>query len=292
MITNKMQSRIVIFFLFLCITATYSCKKNTEVKQRVAVAKVYDTYLYLSDIKHIFPEKVTKQDSIQLATTFINTWIKTQLLLRQAENNLTPEQRDVDQQVLAYKSSLLIYKYEEQMLAQKVDTVVKDAEIEEYYNNNTPNFVLEENLVKALFLKIPKTAPDIDKVKIWYKSENIEEYKKLDSYCYNYAVKYHTFNDNWVVFNMVQLDLPHKIENEDEFLKNNSYIEQEDNEFYYFILIKNKNQKGSLAPLTFVRNKINDIIINKRKVEFLNNLESNIFNDAQKNYEIYNLDKK
>jgi hypothetical protein len=273
------------------VSVFFSCKKKSEVKE-IPVAKVYDKYLYLSDIKHIFPDKVTKQDSIQLATSYINTWIKNQLLLRQAELNLTPEQLDISQQLEVYRSSLLIFKYEEQMVSQKIDTIVNNAEIEEYYNKNASNFILEESLVKALYLKIPKTAPNIEGLKKWYKSDNKEDLKNLDSYCYNYATKYDFFGDNWVVFSMIQGDLPQKIENAEEFLKNNSYIEQEDDNFYYFVNIKNKNHQGSLAPLTFVRSKIKDIIINKRKVEFLNNLENNLFNDAQSHFETYNLDKK
>jgi hypothetical protein len=285
-----MQNRILIV-VFLCISITFSCKRKQEIQQ-VVVAKVYDKYLYLSDIRHIFPEKVTKQDSIQLATSYINTWVKNELLLRQADLNLTPEQKDITQQIDAYRSSLLIYKYEDQMVKQKIDTIVKDTEIEEYYNSNASNFVLEDNLVKALYLKIPKTAPNIDGVKKWYKSDRTEDLKNLDSYCYNYATKYDFFNDSWIIFGQLQRDLPKKIDGEDEFLKNNNSIEQEDSVYFYFVNIKDKNQKGSLAPLNFVKLKIKDIIINKRKMQFLNDLENNIFNEAQdrKHFEIYNLD--
>jgi hypothetical protein len=287
-----MQNRKVNYLLIVLVIFSLSCAKK-QVEKQIAIARVYDKDLYLSDIKHIFPKKVSKQDSIQLATTYINTWIKNQLVLRQAENNLTPEQKDIEQQLETYRSSLLIYKYEEQMVKQKIDTVVENSEIEEYYNKNASNFILENNLVKALYLKIPRTAPDINGLKKWYKSENKEDLKKLDSYCYNYAAKYDFFNNNWIDFTFLQGDLPQKIENEDEFLKNNSFIEQEDKDFYYLVNIKDKNQKGSLAPLPFVKTKIYDIIINKRKVEFLNNLENNIFNDAQdhKQFKIYNLDK-
>jgi hypothetical protein len=288
-----MQNRIVFYTLIVLISTCLSCNKKA-VENEEAVAKVYDKTLYLSDIRHIFANKVTKQDSIQLATSYINTWIKTQLLLRQAELNLTPEQLDISQQIEAYRSSLLIFKYEEQMVKQKIDTIINTSEIEEYYNKNASDFVLEENLVKALFLKIPKTAPNIEGLKKWYKSENKEELKKLDSYCYNYAAKYDIFNNDWIAFGILQRDLPQKIENEDEFLKNNSFIEQDDKDFYYLVNIKDKNQKGSLSPLLFVKLKIKDIIINKRRVEFLNSLENNIFNDAQdhKHFEIYNLEKK
>lgn len=288
-----MIKKIKVYLIFSLFLAILSCTTGKKPENKVPVAKVYDKYLYLSDIAHIFKNKVTKQDSIEIATSYINTWIKTQLLLRQSELNLTPEQLDISQQLDAYRSSLLIYKYEEQMVEQKIDTSVTDKEVEDYYSRNTTNFILEENLVKALYLKIPRSAPDIDGLKKWYKSENKEDLKKLDSYCYNYAAKYDFFNNQWVSFTLLKRDLPEKIEDEDEFLKTNQFIEQKDTSSYYFVYIKEISHKGTLSPLVFVKSQIIDIILNKRKVKFLGDLETNIFNDAQdhKHFVIYNLDK-
>jgi hypothetical protein len=278
--------------LFVFILSAISCKPKNKEKQ-VPVAKVFDKYLYFSEIKHIFPEKVSKQDSIEIASAYITTWVKNQLMLKQAELNLTEEQKDISEQVETYKSSILIYKYEDQMVRQKIDTAVSKQDIENYYNQNSANFILQENLVKAIYLKIPKTAPNIDDVKKWYQSNKTSDINKLDSYCYNYAVKYDFFSDDWVSFNQLENDLPKKIDNEDEFLKSNSFIEQEDDKFCYFISIKDKNLRGTLSPLEFVKTRIYDIIVNKRRMEYLNSLEINIFHDAQdrKTFEIYKLDK-
>jgi len=281
-------------FLMLLLIATFmaSCNRKPQDK-KIPVAKVYDKYLYLSDIQHIFPEKVTKDDSIALAKSYITTWIKTQLIVNKAELNLPAEQLDINQQIDAYRSSLLIYKYEDQMIKEKLDTTVTDEEMEAYFNQNTASFVLEENVVKALYIKVPKTAPDINNVKTWYKSEEHEDIKKLDSYCYNYAAKYDYFKDNWVNFENILRGLPKQIDNEDEFLKKNRYIEQEDKDFYYFVYIKEHNSKGAIPPFIVVKSKIKDIIFNKRKIKFLSDLENKIFNDAQdhSNFAIYNLEK-
>jgi hypothetical protein len=291
--TIRMERRYSILIILMAIFLATSCHKKTK-EDKIPVAKVLDKYLYFSDIQHIFPSKITKEDSISLAKSYISTWIKTQLILNKAELNLSADQLDITQQIEAYRSSLLIYKYEELMLKDKLDTVVSDAEIEAYFNQNASNFILEENLIKVLFIKIPKKAPNIDKLKIWYKSDQREDIKKLDSYCYNYAAKYDYFKDNWVLFSFIQNELPNKIENEDEYLKANKYIEQEDNDFFYFVYIKERNSKGAISPINFVHNKIKDIIINKRKVKFLTDLETKIYNDAQDHdhFVIYNYEKK
>lgn len=293
LIICRMNKIVIILVGLLLLFMSPSCHKKPKT-DKVPVAKVLDKYLYQSDIQHIFPPKITKEDSIALAKSYISTWVKTQLILNKAEMNLSPDQLDISQQIETYRSSLLIYKYEEQMLKEKLDTIVTDAEAEEYFNQNAANFILQDNLVKALYIKIPKKAPNIDKVKSWYKSDQKDDIKKLDSYCYNYATKYDYFKDNWVVFSFIQSELPKRIENEDDFLKSNRYIEQEDSVSYYFVYIKEKNSKGAISPINFVQNKIKDIIINKRKLNFLTDLENKIYNDAQdhENFVIYNNEKK
>lgn len=278
---------LLIFFL------TASCQKRVK-EDKIPVAKVLDKYLYLSDIQHIFPIKITKDDSISMAKSYISTWVKTQLILNKAELNLSPDQVEITQQIETYRSSLIIYKYEELLLKEKLDTVVSDIEIEKYFNQNAANFILDENLLKALYIKVPLKAPNIEKLKIWYKSDQREDIKKLDSYCNNYATKYDYFKDNWILFSFIQSKLPTRIENEDEYLKSNKYIEQKDNNFYYFVYIKERNSKGAISPINFVHNRIKDIIINQRKVKFLTDLETKIYNDAQDhdNFVIYNYEKK
>jgi hypothetical protein len=281
-----------IAFLFSLIVLV-SCGKKKE-GPKIVVAKVLDKYLFLSDIQHIFPKGVNKEDSISLANSYITTWIKTQLLVNKAELNLTADQLDVESQIEAYRSSLLIFKYEEQMVKNKLDTLVNDDEIQQYFDQNASNFILDDNIVKALFIKVPKNAPNIDNVKKWYKSDQREEIKKLDSYCYNYAAKFDYFKDEWVDFNIIKNELPKIIDNEDEFLKTNRYVEQADSSFLYFVYLKERISKGSISPLDFIRNKIKDIIINKRKFKFLTDLEAKIYDDAQdhSNFVIYNIDKK
>jgi hypothetical protein len=260
----------------------------------VPVAKVNDKILYLSDLQHIFNKNQTKEDSAGFAQTYIENWIKTQLLLKKAELNLNDEQLDISDQLEAYRSSLLIYKYEEQMMREKVDTVVSKEDIENYYKDNSSNFLLNENLVKAIFIKIPIGAPQNEQLKKWYKSERSEDFTNLEKYCYAYANKYSDFDEDWISFATIQNQLPEIITNEDEFLTNNRLIEKQDTNFLYLVKIREVKLNGTIAPVEFVKMKVKDIIINKRKLEFISELEKNIYNDAadHSNFKIYNLDKK
>lgn len=292
----RVKSSLSFALICLCALAVCfsSCGNKKTQDEEVPVAKVEDKILYLKDMQHIFNKSQSKADSTAIAQTYIDNWIKTQLLLKKAELNLTEDQLNISDQLDAYRSSLLIYKYEEQMVRDKVDTTVTKDEIEKYYTENSSNFVLNENLVKALFIKIPISAPENENLKRWYKSDKPEDVKNMEKYCYSYANKYTYFDEDWISFAYFQRQLPKEIENEDEFLKNNRIIETQDDGFLYLVKLNDLRIKGNTAPVEYVRSKIKDIILNKRKLTFISELEKNIYNDAadHSNFKIYNLDKK
>lgn len=82
----------------------------------------------------------TAEDSAEVAKNYIDNWIKRQLILQVAEKYLTAEQLDIERRVQDYKESLIIYSYENELIQQKLDTVVSQDEIEAYYQQYEENF--------------------------------------------------------------------------------------------------------------------------------------------------------
>ena len=166
------------------------------------------------------------------------------------------------------------------MIQQKLDTNITEQEIEDYYNQYSGNFVLNHNIVKVLYIKLYKDAPEIDKVKRWYKSDNSEDMSRLEDYCYQYATKFDNFNDDWIPFNNILLEVPISVDDQERFLRYNKYIETEDDLFYYLVRINEYSLKSTIQPLEYAKLKIKNIILNKRKFTFINELENNVYKEA------------
>ena len=275
----KMISYIRYLSIFVLILLI-SCNKKSIENNEITLAKVHDKYLYESDIKNLFTTTVSKDDSVTIARNYINNWIKKQLMLQKAEINLSEESKDIEKQIEDYRSSLLIFKYKQELIKQKMDTIVTDEEIDNYYNEYSANFVLNHNIVKVLYLKISKEAPEIDKIKRWYKSNNTEDLSRLEDYCYQYATKFDDFDNNWIPFNNLLIEIPANIVDQERYLRYNKYIEPEDDLFYYFVKINEYSLKSTVQPLEYARLKIKSIILNKRKFTFIDELENTIYNDA------------
>jgi len=275
--------------LFAVILSFVTCSDFKRKSGEKPVARAFDKYLYPNDINDIMPANISASDSVLAARDYIEKWINKQLLLNKAEINLTEEEQNVDKQIENYKTSLLIYKYEQSLIEQKLDTFISFQEIEEYYNENSSNFMLNDNLVKALFLQVPRTSPEIWKIRRWYRSANEEDIKKLENYCYQYATKYDFFDDSWVYFSEIGKSLPIKIDNPEQYLKYRKFIEIKDSTYYYFVNIKDRRLIGTVSPLEIVSKNIRNIILNKRKIRLIKELEANIYNDAlnRNNFIIY-----
>ena len=272
---------IIVLFIVSC--------SNPDKQNNKPVARVLEKYLYLSDIKKIVSDQVTPADSAVIVGNYIDHWLKKQLILQKAELNLTDEQKNVDKQIEDYRSSLIIYKYKQKFIEQKLDTVITDKIIEEYYDSYASEFKLNNNIIIPLYIKILKTTPDIFKLRKWYKSEENDDIKQLEEYCYQYAKKFVFLEDNWISFSDLLKEVPIKINNHEQYLKYNKFIEAQDTLYYYFINIKDYKLKNEVSPLSIIENKIISIILNKRKLQLIQYLEKNMYQDALGNndFEVY-----
>ena len=168
------------------------------------------------------------------------------------------------------------------MIQEKLDTVLTDLELENYYTANENSFKLSSNIVKALFIKLPLETPDLNKIKLLARSNDQNDRQQLESYCYQFAEKFDDFNEDWVTMDRLSVELPQDIVNQDDFLRRNTWFETSDSSYVYMISIRDYRQRYSLAPFEYVRNDIQSIILNNRRFEFLQTLENGIYNEAIK----------
>ncbi len=278
--------QIFVLSLFLTVFIS-SCGNFNNKPKQIPIAKVFNKNLYQSDLAEIIPQNISPQDSISMANKFINNWIRKELMLRKAELNLSEREKNFEKQIADYRTSLIIFKYQQQLLNQKLDTVVSKIEIQNYYDQNSPNFILNQIAIRAFFIKVPLNAPNINQIKLW--SRNERDIHHLESYAKQYAVIYDYFNDDWIYFDHLLKEIPITITDQERFLRNNPYVEVVDSLYYYFAGIKEFKLIGSRIPLSLVEENIKNTIIKKRKLDFLQNLEINLYNEAlSKNlFEIY-----
>lgn len=276
--------------LFCIISLLTGCKNTHNPAKRIPVAEVGKVILYFDEMPKIIQHGNNDADSAALIQNYINKWAKRQLLLKKAEDNLSPSLKaEIDKQLEETRSNLVIYQYQRQMIQEKLDTVLTDDELENYYSSNQNSFILGSNIVKALFIKLPLETPELSKIRLLARSNDQKDLQQLESYCYQFAEKFDDFNEEWVSMDRLSVELPQSIENEENFLKRNTFFETSDSTSTYLVSIRDFRLRSSLAPFEYVKVDIKRIIWNTRRFEFIQSLENGIYNEALKenSFKIY-----
>jgi hypothetical protein len=256
---------------------------------RQTVARVNNAYLYKDELLGIVPPGSSAEDSTARTESYIDSWIRKQLLIQEASKKININEAEVERKILDYRYSIIAYEYQSHYIKQNLDTSISENEIATYYKNNIDNFILKQNIVRATYIKIPVNAPRSKNLKGLIFSKDSDELKELKSYCLSFAVAYHIVDSSWIVFddlvrNSPMVEIPNKV----QFLKTNPYYETEADNFHYFLKVEEYRISDNVSPLEFVRDEIKNIILNKRKVELAKKLEDEIYNHAsdQEEFEI------
>ena len=276
-------------FCFILLFALVSCKNMNNKEQEKPVARVFDLYFYPSDLDRLIPDGVATEDSVRIARRLTEEWVREKLLLNRAEQYLSGEQMDVEKQIEEYRSSLLTFKYKQKLLSQNLDTIVSNEEIQSYYDLNSSNYILDNDVVKVNFVKVPIDAPQLNDVRRWYRSEQPEDLDNLEKYCINFASNYMIKGETWFRISSLFANIPLTVSNLPNYLNYTKNIEVNDSAFYYFIHIIDRVQEGQISPHFIVKDDIQSVIINKRKIKFIEDLENSVYNDgrAKNKVEIY-----
>lgn len=273
-------------FLTLLLVAIFcSCGYvKDEKKPDGIIAEVGNYKLTIDDLNALEIKDLSPNDSLMLINNFVENWLKEKLVLQKAELNLDQDQKNFKKQLEDYRTTLLIYSYEKELIKQKLDTIVSDTEIEAYYNENPQNFKLINDVVKIKYLKVPINAPKTSKIKKLFLSTKEKEKIELKEYAHQYAEKFYFEDDDWIQLNDLKKEAPISMLSSD-FLKNNTHLITEDSLSLYFIYFKDYRLKNDLAPLSFEKDNIKNIILNKRKLNLLKKIKSDLYYQAIENKE-------
>ncbi|MFD0861209.1 peptidyl-prolyl cis-trans isomerase [Sungkyunkwania multivorans] len=284
------MARIVkysIFFLFLVMA---SCEWFQPKPTGEVIARAGNEFLYKNDIEGVVPEGIAATDSTIMVKNFIDNWARQQLLIEKAKLNLSEgKQESLSKLVQQYENDLFTKTYQEALVSAGIDTIVSDTEIATFYEDNKENFKLNEQLLKLRYIKLSKRHNGISEVTTRLKRFDEEDKRYLDSIALQFRA--YSLNDSvWAKAVQVYQRIPPLTDAPaDQYLKKSQFFTLEDSLEVYLVRVNDVLQRNDTAPLAYVAPTVKQIIINRRKLEFIKKLEKDIIDDAIKNkqYEIY-----
>lgn len=279
------------FFLPLLATLLFSCQYFEEQVEENVVARVGTNYLYEKDIENLVGPATSKEDSTLIVNLFINNWATQKLLMEKARINLSPEKLQAyDELVENYKTDLYTKGYTDIIATKSLNGEINEKEYEMFYNQNKDNFILNEELIQLRYIHVGSENTSINSLRQQLNRFNEKDEKSLQEK----EIQFKTFllNDSlWVQANTVMEKIPAvNPENFNQLLKKSNSIELQDSLGVYLIFVKDVLLRNEIAPLSYVKPTIEQIILNRRKLDIVRNLEKDILQDAIKNkkFEVYN----
>ena len=248
-------SLLVTLFLF------YACSSDT------VVAKVNDHELLQSDMKLAMEGSGYSMKNKEDIKKFINDWSVAMAMADELDEKYPKYGKQNKIRTEFFLGELAEYSLTEEKLRLKVDTLVTEEQMLEYYNKNAEEFTLQDFIVKALFLKIPKEAKVLDKVKTSFLLKNDKDIAKIESYAKLYAEDFYFDDENWIFFNKLKSKMPIKGIDKDNMVLNRTKTYYTDDQYYYFINILDYKVKDDVSPLEFVKEQVKGRILANRMNE-------------------------
>lgn len=276
--------RYLLIFLLL-----FSCDSYFKNSSNADLARVNDDYLSKSEVESVLSSSSNLNDSTIIINNYINNWAANKLLIHRALINL-PEvnQKNIQQLADNYRNESLINSYIDALIEKNMNLAVSKIELDSLYETYKETFRLSEDLFKIRFIYLPKVNPDIKLFKSKIKRFNNDDLKYLDSLSFQFDR--YSFNDSvWRNKNEVFYQLPELKKVKNYMLKKSNFIEIKDSLGLYLIIINDILKSKQYAPLDYVSETLKRMIINNRKLKFIDKLRKDITTDAIKNkrFEIY-----
>ena len=266
--------------ILVIAAAMTGCGQEHNHKGKTPLVEVSGEFLYKEDLQAALPLNISKDDSVLFAEHYIRNWIEDALLFDKAEGNI-PDNDKISKLVENYRRELIMHTYQEELVNQKLANDISEEEINAYYEKNKELFRLDNPLVKGLFIKVPLSSPDLGNVRVWYRKNNQDIIEKLEKYSLRNAVSYDYFYDRWTSVPDVAAKIPLKVLDTDaNYLDKNRNVEVKDTAFCYFLHIEDFLGKDKQKPLDFARDEIKEILINLKRVEFINKVKEDLYQRA------------
>ena len=273
-------------FFFITVFLVSACRPQITQKDDDVLVKVHGSTLFRSEVEKIIPENLSTPDSFLIAENYVKKWIKDVLTFEVAQRNIGKEEADINRLVEEYRRSLLRHRYQEYMIQSRLTAEIRENDKLAYYEENLQKFILDKNLIRGLFLRVPADAPELTNIRKWYKSQDPRDVENIEKYSIQNAPVYDYFYDRWLDFDEMLDKIPVQISNKSQYLRTNRTMEVSDSIYCYLLNISEYVLVGNIAPYEYADAQIQEMMINKRKMDFLKTFEEELYQDAIRKGEV------
>lgn len=244
------------------------------------VAEAYGQKLFEDEINPYLSKINTASDSQFVQSKVVDDWLMDKIIYQEAKSRIKNNDK-INKLVEDYRQSLIINEWEKLIIQSNLDTFIDQSEIDSFFTYHKEDFLLEESILRFLFVKSPADSINEDFDDIW-KTEDIPALKQFctetNSFC-------QLDPSEWYKISSLKNIIPSELFAKVSLKKPNNYtLKQNDTQFYLRIVDIVDDTKD--IPVEFVSERIKLRIIQDRIKGLLKKKKSELFDQKIKSKEI------
>lgn len=272
---------------FLCsVLLLCSCSGGGDSLKGDVLVKVGDATFTAADLREAMPYGLGEEDSVKFARAYIRGWIDRKLVGEIAARNID-DNPAIERMVEEYRNELVMMEYRRRMAQQNAATDFAEDSLRQYYDSHPKDFVLERPLLRGIYIKIDDNAPRLDKIKEWYRSDDIEDIEQLEKYGITGAIHYDYFRDHWIDWEQVDAKIPYDFgPDANAFLRAHKTPETSSDGSTYLLSVSEWIPSGQRMPFEYAASGIREIFANRRRLEYDAMLRRELYDAGLKNGDV------
>ena len=273
------RAGVIVGLFFLSLLP--SCGADEKIVARVDDHELTETEARII-MEHLGYDYENKADRIR----FLTNWCELEAMRIELETKSPELSETVRLKAGMYMGELSRYYLIDELIRNQTDTNVSRLDIEKYYNTHIEEFKLQDYLVKALIIKIPKGSKPEIALKEHFLLKNDKDLSKVNSYVKLYAEDFYFNDEEWIYFTELTKNIPLGKLNRDNLVLNRTKTYFSDEEFTYYINIIDYTLKDTPPPLDFVEAQIKELILTARMNQLRQKREKQLIQQVKRHHEI------
>lgn len=274
-----MRKLAVILSLLLSLCA--ACRRNAD----PVVAQVYHYKLYASEVRQGMPVGLSQEDSLALASDFIDSWVKEKLVLHEAEKRLAAGEKNFSKEMMDYRNSLLINRYYDKIwLQDSSNNTVTEQEISDFVRSLDSRYTVDKEIVRVNYVKMPAGADALSQVKgiLFDERRRVDEKESLVAMLGD-TIEYLLDDDAWLYLDDLQNEVAFEIDAQKATGKGEKIrIEKEVGDQTVLLVILDYRSQRSVNETKEERAAAAMLLTNQRKTQFINQFVQDLYDKAVK----------
>lgn len=277
-----MKKGISVFLLVMATFMVIGCQskeRNSEEAKSILIS-VNDSSLLLEDVLRLIPSGLTPEDSVEMFNQIVDEWVENRILEDVAMENVIDLER-INRLTQNYRNRLIIDQYIQNM-TENAQSKVSKKEVEEYYRSYGDSMILEQPILKGIYIRTSEKDPSLEKIRKWIGSGSKSEIDELEKTGLREATGYEYFADRWVQWDNIAPQIPIRVEDADKFLKENKDIDTTHAGSTYLLHVVDFIPSGTKMPKEFALVRINEFLSDKGMSDYRRKLINSLYKKAQK----------